>query len=136
MIRVPNSGTAHSAITLTASEQDSAVISVSDYNCLTIEVAYTTGAAETNNTCVVNILANTDGGGTYSDYCTLSDSSGTVTVNVTTVYNVAGAAAATAYNKIFMIPSFSAKEIKIGAKETGVDTNFGTATIKYRLSRV
>ena len=130
---VPKIGTAHSAITLTASDQNSSVISVSDYNCLTIEVAYTTGADETNNVAAITVLGNTDAGTTYSDYCTVTDSSGTNTVNVTTVYNVTGASAATTYNKVFSILNLGLKEIKIAIKETGVASNYGTATVKYRL---
>ncbi len=134
-MNAPDKGIAHDSITLTGSYQASDAISMKDFNCLAIEVAYTLAGGETTDVLVIKITGNIDGGATYSDYCTVSDSSGTNTVNVTTVYNVAGASAGT-YNKIFIIPEFSMKEFKLSVKETGSPGTAGTATVKYRLSKI
>jgi len=131
--RYPKSGVAHSAITLESTNTESAVISMSDYNCLTIEASYALGAAEADNTLNISLLANTDGGSTYRTWSVLSPSSGTVSV-YNASYDLAGAAAGTTYTCIFTIKDISVKGLKIAVKETGVAANKGTVTVNYRQS--
>lgn len=92
---------------------------------LNFTVSYTTGAAETSNTCNV-IVEGYDG----TNWIQLGESAitgGTATYTAT-IYAVAGASAATTYTAHFKV-DINWKKIRFGAYEAGVASNKGTVSV-------
>ncbi len=85
---------------------------------------YTTGAAETNNVCEIQVLGY-DG----TNWIALGETTvttGTATFAETT-FEIAGVAAATEYNAAFT-HDITFTKIKVVALESGVSANYGTLT--------
>jgi len=93
----------------------------------TIDVLYTTGAAETNNYLNFKIEYSPDSGTTW-----IPESYDAIASGVNTLgeleHKIDGAAAGTTYKRQYMLP-FCSKKIRVYIKETGVVANFGTATV-------
>lgn len=126
------SGTTPTAVTLTTSYADNTkTFDVGGYAKLDFDVIYTTGAAETNNTCDIKVEASIDGVNFYQ-LVNESASSGTSTL-YQREFVFTGASAATAYSYAFGLDVFY-KKIKVSAKEGGVSSVHGTIFLEGLLS--
>jgi hypothetical protein len=115
--------------TLTASYADTSTIgsfSISEESIATLDIIYTTGAAETNNSLQFQLSFSHNGIDWVTEtYSSLSSGMNTL---APLEHSVAGAAAGTAYKAQYVVP-FCSRYLKVQIKETGVAANFGTATI-------
>lgn len=93
----------------------------------TIDVLYTTGAAETNNYLNFKIEYSPDAGVTWIPETYDAIASGVNTLGELE-HRIDGAGAGTTYKRQYMLP-FCSKKIRIYVKETGVSANFGTVTV-------
>lgn len=143
-----------SAVTLTAAYNDTVSFTISllgrgsvtdptyiqDFTALmqtlNLYIRYTTGAAEAGTTLkfIVEVGQNSADLTELYRGTTTSDSSGTVTVNLLE-YQIAGGAAATAYLRN-VVMKITDPVVKISFKESGVNANFGTLTVKTLLSQL
>lgn len=126
------SGTTYTPVTLTATNTDNAkVFATGGFSKLNLDVKYTTGATETNNTCDIVLQASPDGTN-FFQLTNESASSGTSTLYQRT-FTFTGASSATAYSYTVGIDVFY-KYVKVLVSEGGVVTNFGTVSIEATLS--
>lgn len=139
--------TLESAYATTQAATSRKVVDTSDKEKLNLFVSYTTGAGETTNSCevIVEGYVGTLQGSVSHPYSSTVDTeikadsgrwvqlgayaiaTGTATYTPT-VFQVAGAAAATTYTGHFIV-DIEFSKIRVAAKETGVATNKGTATV-------
>lgn len=123
---------AYSPVTLTATNTDNAkTFDTGGFSKLNLDIKYTTGSAETNNTCDIVLLGSTD----KTNFFQLTNeaaSSGTSTLYQRT-FTFTGASAATAYSYTLGIDIFY-KSMKLLVSEGGVAANFGTVSIEATLS--
>jgi hypothetical protein len=129
--------------TLTASylplAADNLELNVEKVTQITLDVFYTTGAAETNNTIELKVeFANTMSNrtspvtGDWVQETTISASGGTTTVTPN-IYQITGASATTTYPVQIAVPMAS-RFIRVSVKESGVAANFGTVTVKCTMA--
>ena len=126
------SGTTRTAETLESTYDSSTDYSfeVGGYNRLNMDVLYTTGATETNNTIEIKIDVSNDGTNYYR-LVNESASSGTSTL-FQREFTFTGAVASTVYD-FSIIMDINYKFMKVEAKETGVVSNKGTCYIEATL---
>ena len=100
---------------------------VSGESQLSIEVTYTTGTGETASALIIKGETSPDG---VNNWVNESLSTTTTAQEVATTWEgkLAGGAGATTYTCKFNLP-MNAMFFRASVKETGVVTNFGTATI-------
>lgn len=96
-----------------------------------LEVFYTTGAGETNNSIEFKIEYSLDGSNWVQEQ-KYAESGGTVT-HTAVEHTLAGAAAATTYKTMWAFPAWS-RYFRVSFKETGVASNFGTVTANVALT--
>lgn len=114
---------------LTSSYVDTATIgsySISEESVATLDVTYTTGAAETNNSMEFRLLFSYNGEDWVSE--TYSALASGVNTLAPMSHTIAGASAATAYTVQYVVP-FCSRNFKVQIKESGVSANYGTASI-------
>lgn len=121
------SGTTRTSIALTTAYDDAAgtkIFETSDYSKLNLDILYTTGAAETNNSIELRVECSPDRTNWYripND----ATSAGTSTITARE-FTFVGASAATAYAISIGLDIFY-KYMRISVKESGVAANAGTA---------
>lgn len=104
---------------------------VGGFSKVNLDVLYTTGAAETDNSIEIKLEASVDGTNFYQ-LTNESASSGTSTLYARE-FTFVGASAATAYAFTLGIDIFYEK-VRVSCKETGVAANAGTVHIEATLS--
>ena len=127
------SGTTRTAATLTAAYTGniSTIFSMGGISQIQINVNYTTGSGETNNSIEIRLEAGPDGTNMYQ---LVNDSTSGATSTLTQrEFTFVGAAAATAYSLALPLV-WSGKSMRVAVKETGVVTNFGTAFVEITVS--
>lgn len=102
------------------------------FNTLTIMFEYQLGASETNNTIDFKIENGDDADDIYLTTAS-AVSSGTVTLS-DQVFQWQGANDSAPYKRSFSV-DISDRFLKVSVKESGVAANYGTATVKYFLSK-
>jgi len=128
-VSVKNSVTLCSAQALTGSYVATATLGslkISGEDAVALEISYTTGAAETNNTLDFKIEYSHDAA-TWFQEQSVAESSGVRTFTDVS-YGVSGASAATTYKARHVFQPV-AKHFRVQVKESGVAANFGTVTI-------
>lgn len=131
------SGTTRSSWALTSSYQTEAStqptksFKVGGYSKINLDVLYTTGATETNNSLEVRIEGSPDGTNFYR-VPNVADSSGVSTL-YQREFTFVGASAATAYDISIGLDIFY-EYMRFACKESGVVTNAGTVYIEATLS--
>jgi len=118
------SGTTVTPSTLTAAYTgNTKTIATGGMSVITIDVKYTTGSGETNNSIDIQMEHSSDG----TNFYTLTNESSSSGVSTITQRNLTlvGAAAATAYAFSYKM-DINYKFMKFSAKESGVAANFGT----------
>lgn len=127
------SGTTPTGATLTAAYTGNASgkITCTGMSKMNIDLIYTTGTGETNNSIELKIECSPDGTNWYR-IPNVETSGGTSTLTQRE-FTFVGASAATAYTISLGLDIFY-HFIKISAKETGVATNFGTLYGELTLS--
>ncbi len=122
------SGTTRTSSALTtAYTGNTKTIKTAGYSAMVLDVLYTTGAAETNNTIEIKLEDSVDATNFYQ-LTNESVSSGTSTI-VAREFQFTGASAATAYAISYRI-DISYTYIKLSVKESGVAANAGTIFIE------
>jgi hypothetical protein len=103
------------------------VIETGAYSTIILDVLYTTGAAETNNSVEIKIEDSTD----RTNFYQLTNESASAGVSTITQreFTFVGASAATAYAFSLKL-DIAYKYLKISAKESGVAANAGTVYIE------
>lgn len=92
----------------------------------TLDIIYTTGAAETGNSLQVQLsFSHDDSTWVTETYASLSGGTSTL---APLAHSIAGAAAGTEYKAQLVIP-FCSRYLKAQVKETGVAANYGTVSI-------
>lgn len=114
----------------TQADADRVIVLSENETKLGISITYTTGAAETNNTCTVRVY-----GYDWVNWNRVweSTTTGGVASFVATDFNVVWAAAATVYTGHF-IQNILYKKLKVTALESWVATNKGTVTVSLLLT--
>lgn len=107
------------------------VMEAYDSDKLNFTVSYTTGAAETSNTC--NVVVEGYNGTDWIQLGEHSITTGTATY-VPTIFAVAGAAAATTYTAHFLLDDIVFQKLRVGAYEAGVVTNKGAVSVTGMIS--
>lgn len=126
------SGTTRTAVALTnAYTGNNKVIECGGYSKINLDVLYTTGTAETNNSIEIKFESSPDGTNVYL-IVNESVSGGTSTLTQRE-FTFAGAVAATAYSFSIGLDIFY-KYLKVSVKESGVAANAGTVYIDATLS--
>ena len=113
---------------LTGSFVDTTVpsYSITEESIATVDVLYTTGAAETNNSMQFQLSFSYDGETWVTEtYASLATGTNTL---APLEHSIAGASAGTEYKAQYVVP-FCSRHLKVQVKETGVSANYGTATI-------
>lgn len=100
---------------------------ISDESLCTLDITYTTGAAESNNEFNFILEFSYDGVNNWVQE-SLSNISGSTDTLTPVDHKVSGAAATTAYTGQYVLPLCS-RFVRVKGKETGVAANFGTATM-------
>lgn len=116
---------------LTGSAVALGTLQADNYNQVSLLVNYTTGAAETNNTVVIQLEGSNDGV-TFYRLPAESVSSGTVTLSLRE-YQFVGASAGTSYKFTIEIP-VNYLFLRVSAYESGVAANYGTVALDYYAS--
>lgn len=104
---------------------------VGGFSKMNLDILYTTGAAETNNSIEIKLEGSTDGTNFYQ-LTNESASSGT-SILYQREFTFVGASAATAYAFTLGIDTFY-KKVRVSCKETGVAANAGSVYIEATLS--
>lgn len=126
------SGTTRTASALTSAYTgNNKAFAVGGYSKLNLDILYTTGAAETNNSIEVQIECSPDGTNWYR-IPNEAASGGTSTLTQRE-FTFVGASAATAYTISIGLDIFY-KYVKVSVKESGVAANAGTAYVEATLS--
>lgn len=126
------SGTTYTPATLTALNTDTTkTFETGGFSKMNLAIKYTTGAAETTNTCDIVLQASPDRTN-FFQLTNESASSGASTLFQRT-FTFTGAAAATVYSYTLGIDIFY-KSMKILISEGGVAANFGTVSVEATLS--
>lgn len=125
-------GTTITPVALTAAYTGTTkTFDVGGWSKMNLDIYYTPGATETNNTCSVKLEASTDG----VNFAQLTNES--ATTGVSTLYQreflFTGASASTLYAFTLGIDIFY-KKVRVSLQEGGVVTNFGTAFVEATLS--
>lgn len=131
------SGNTRTSVALTSAYQEESgtnptkTFRIGGQSKVNLDILYTTGAGETNNTIEIKLEASPDGVNMYQ-LTNESASSGTSTL-YQREFTFTGAAAATAYAFTLGIDVFY-EYLKVSAKESGVATSAGTVYIEATLS--
>ena len=128
------SGTTRTSVALTASydvANKTKAIETGGMSQVVVDILYTTGAAETNNSIEMKVTVGTDATNYYR-ILNESVSGGTSTLTERE-FTFVGASAATAYPISIPLDVFY-KYMKFTFKETGVAANFGTVYAEVTLS--
>lgn len=122
-----------SPVTLTAAYTGnlSGTFNIASAQQLTCFLRYITGSGETNNSVEVRVEFSPDGTLWYQEVG--EEVSGATSTLTQIERTFVGAAAATTYSLRFAIP-VADKFMRIALKETGVVTNFGTASLIVTVS--
>jgi hypothetical protein len=125
-------GTTRTSAALTTSYADnSKTLKVGGYSKVNLDVLYTTGAAETNNSVEIKFEGSPDGTNFYQ---TVNESvSGGTSTLALREFAYVGASAATAYSFSIGLDIFY-KYLKISVKESGVAANAGSVYVEATLS--
>lgn len=128
------SGTTRTPVAITNAYDNAAttkIFETSGYSKLNLDVLYTTGAAETNNSVDIRLEGSPDGVNFYR----LPNDSTTAGTSTLTAreFTYVGASAATAYSISIGIDIFY-KYMRVSLKETGVAANAGTVYAEYTLA--
>ena len=124
---VQPTSTAFNAVTLTAAYTENRhVFSTGGMQKLSIDLNYAMGSAETGNTMELLIEHSPDNGSNW--YKLVIDTTSTSTSVITPrEWQMAP-------EKLNIILDIAYKTMRMSIKETGVATNYGTATVAYTLS--
>lgn len=111
--------------TLTITSANGAQL-ISEESIATLELVYTTGAAETGTTCQFQIEHSYDNSTWVVE--SVSSLSGTTDTLAPMIHTIAGGAGSTAYTAQYVIPLCS-RYIRVKVKETGSPSNAGNVSI-------
>ena len=100
--------------------------SIRDESLVTLDLQYTTGAAETGTACQYQIELSYDGSFWVSE--TASTISGTTDTQTSLVHAFGGGAGATSYTAQYVLPTCS-QFIRVKVKETGSPSNPGSVSV-------
>lgn len=123
---VQPSSTAFSAVTLTAAfSGNQHTFDAAGFHKLSIDINYAMGAAETANTLELQLEHSPDNGLNW--YKLVIDNTSTFSVITARAWQMSE-------EKLNVIVDIAYKKMRMSIKETGVATNFGTATVAYTLT--
>lgn len=128
------SGTTRTSSTLTSSydvTENTKILDTEGYSVFVLDILYTTGSGETNNSIEVRVEGSPDRVNFYR-LSNESVSSGTSSL-FQREFTFVGASAATAYDLSYRI-DISYKHMRLSVKESGVSANAGTAYVEATLA--